>query len=702
MSEEKCAANSKETCEIVVSEPYKPEDQEKQIIRSMRTMLTVTFVLSGISIILLLLPIASTIKLMNNSSDLKEKDIIQELHDDSIQVEVPMVVLIAGGCINVIKDRDGISDYPSSSYAEFWSYDGNHCSLPNMISTRNEHYQAGELVCGGLGKSMEQGFGAGQTCERFVNGSWQISHILNKTRYQHVMWKSSKGVILIGGNKQFNTTELLKDDGSSNYLFPVDYVRESCSIELNDSVILTGGGGFRARDYEGYYNPQELVRQYYLNGTEKSLPSLNEGRKSHACGSFTNNKNQRVLIVVGGNGAYSTTEILIMGSDQWQFMKPLPYEFGVVRGATLNNDFFVFGGNKFRDDFDVHNVSDEIYKFTLKEWKLVGYMKQRRALHSLSLVPYDNVKDFGFNCTKVDRDTPSKVISVTSSEVNESNNSNSSIVPDLSQMVALITGGENRDRDRWRNHQRLNSTEVWSPDFQCLLPPMTDKRDSHSQSGNLVCGGSWTPRTCEKLEKGSWRETHNITSRSHHMMWNSSIGVILIGGIYGDGETTTELLKDDGTSEKLITVEFTQSACVIEIEEAMIITGGDAHGGAFADTTRVVQYDVNGNKTYLPSLNSKRSDHACGSFMNSENKRVLIVVGGSPLSSTEILIDGNDAWQYKKRLPFDIKEFGGATINNEFYVFGGELDHDAFGNVLEPSDEIYKFNAESEVWELAG
>ena len=40
-------------------------------------------------------------------------------------------------------------------------------------------------------------------------------------------------------------------------------------------------------------------------------------------------------------------------------------------------------------------------------------------------------------------------------------------------MVALITGGENRDRDRWRNHQRLNSTEVWSPDLQCLLPPMT-------------------------------------------------------------------------------------------------------------------------------------------------------------------------------------------------------------------------------------
>ena len=71
-----------------------------------------------------------------------------ELHDDSIQVEVPMVVLIAGGCINVIKDRDGISDYPSSSYAEFWSYDGNHCSLPNMISTRNEHYQSGELGIG--------------------------------------------------------------------------------------------------------------------------------------------------------------------------------------------------------------------------------------------------------------------------------------------------------------------------------------------------------------------------------------------------------------------------------------------------------------------------------------------------------------------------------------------------------------------------
>ena len=33
---------------------------------------------------------------------------------------------------------------------------------------------------------------------------------------------------------------------------------------------------------------------------------------------------------------------------------------------------------------------------------------------------------------------------------------------------------------------------------------------------------------------------------------------------------------------------------------------------------------------------------------------------------------------------------------------GGEMDSDAFGNVLEPSDEIYKFNAESEVWELEG
>ena len=67
---------------------------------------------------------------------------------------------------------------------------------------------------------------------------------------------------------------------------------------------------------------------------------------------------------------------------------------------------------------------------------------------------------------------------------------------------------------------------------------------------------------------------------------------------------------------------FYRNACVIEIEEAMIITGGDAHGGYIADTTRVVQYDIHGNKTYLPSLNSKRSDHACGSFMNSENKRV--------------------------------------------------------------------------------
>ena len=53
---------------------------------------------------------------------------------------------------------------------------------------------------------------------------------------------------------------------------------------------------------------------------------------------------------------------------------------------------------------------------------------------------------------------------------------------------------------------------------------------------------------------------------------------------------------------------------------------------------------------------------------------------------------------HKRGILYHKREFPG----NPYTDKGGEMDSDAFGNVLEPSDEIYKFNAESEVWELAG
>jgi len=146
-------------------------------------------------------------------------------------------------------------------------------------------------------------------------------------------------------------------------------------------------------------------------------------------------------------------------------------------------------------------------------------------------------------------------------------------------------------------------------------------------------------------------------------------------------------------------------ACAIATEEAIIITGGDTYEGYLASSTRVIQYDINGTKTLLPKLNSKRSDHACGSYMDANNKRVLIVAGGASHSSTEILFEGHDTWQYRRRLPFDLQDLAAATINNQFYVFGGEMQNDAFGNVLEASNEIYKFNPDEGnlgVWELVG
>ena len=60
----------------------------------------------------------------------------------------------------------------------------------------------------------------------------------------------------------------------------------------------------------------------------------------------------------------------------------------------------------------------------------------------------------------------------------------------------------------------------------------------------------------------------------------------------------------------------------------MIITGGtrkDTIDGlwSWSRDSRVTAYNNDGFVADLPSLNQARSDHGCGHFVNSENKKVI-------------------------------------------------------------------------------
>ena len=64
----------------------------------------------------------------------------------------------------------------------------------------------------------------------------------------------------------------------------ISYFSDNCSIQLEDKVILTGGGN----------NPHRSVNVYNTQGWLENLPDLKQGRYSHGCGYYINNENKEV------------------------------------------------------------------------------------------------------------------------------------------------------------------------------------------------------------------------------------------------------------------------------------------------------------------------------------------------------------------------------------------------------------------------
>ena len=240
----------------------------------------------------------------------------------------------------------------------------------------------------------------------------------------------------------------------------------------------------------------------------------------------------------------------------------------------------------------------------------------------------------------------------------------------------------------------------------CSLPDLPDFRYDHTQSGPVLCGGGFkdaTEKSCLTFKGGVWNYTHNLRYKRYaHSVWASPKGILLIGSNYGVGINSTEILKEDGHTTESFDLEYNIfGACVIQLSDEMIVTGGLY---SFSD---VQAYSNDGKlQTKLPSLKNGRHGHSCGHYINSENELVYLVVGGTDrplnhlvsLASTEILINGEEFWKDVGKLSRGTIDMKAVSLDNKIIITGGRDETET-----NPNDKsVFSFNIISNQWEHIG
>ena len=94
----------------------------------------------------------------------------------------------------------------------------------------------------------------------------------------------------------------------------------------------------------------------------------------------------------------------------------------------------------------------------------------------------------------------------------------------------IITGGEEH------RNKCTNRTELLIPseEFSCELPQLPEPLREHTYEGGLLCGGREqysVSKFCYQRTENKWKRLKfTITARYGHSAWNSSRGLVLIGG----------------------------------------------------------------------------------------------------------------------------------------------------------------------------
>ena len=81
---------------------------------------------------------------------------------------------------------------------------------------------------------------------------------------------------------------------TQNIIAPTPYFSRACTIELGDTVVMTGG--MVGNGTEAVYIPGSRVQVYNIDGDGERLPDINTARLSHACGHYI--KDDKVVILI--------------------------------------------------------------------------------------------------------------------------------------------------------------------------------------------------------------------------------------------------------------------------------------------------------------------------------------------------------------------------------------------------------------------
>jgi len=259
------------------------------------------------------------------------------------------------------------------------------------------------------------------------------------------------------------------------------------------------------------------------------------------------------------------------------------------------------------------------------------------------------------------------------------------------ELAIIVTGGSPGESAKTAEALSSDGTPL------CFLPNLPNDRRAHTMDGDLLCGGltQASKDTCLKFENGGWTEFSwkLLAKRRFHVSWKRADGkVMLLGGL--NNGYTTELVTEDGSLEGFPMKYETESACGIQFENEVIITGGEYRREA------VSVYDDNGWVQDLPSLNRGRFWHACGHY-TSDYGINLLVTGGFDVagyrSSTELLTLGETTWRFGQDLP-SARYFpsNGVSILNDVILLGGKNDSNDIVS------EILKLDKESGSWMILG
>jgi len=268
--------------------------------------------------------------------------------------------------------------------------------------------------------------------------------------------------------------------------------------------------------------------------------------------------------------------------------------------------------------------------------------------------------------------------------------------------VILVTGGA--------SEKAIISVEVLNNDGTplCMLSDLPNERLLHTMNNDMLCGGGneLPMASCLQYTDGGWKEYTSYTHKKkiYHVSWlRPDGGVQLIGGwVAGRQEEhdPTVIVKGSSSKPGFKTKHHTQNACAIQLDEYVVITGGqlNLHGASF-----VTKYDTNGWIEDLPELNTGRLNHGCAHFYNNLNELVYLVAGGLSdlsgleadelLASTEIMVEGSSYWTTPLNLPNAIDGLVGISVNNQVFMIGG-IQRLA----EEPQSQILKYDTDQNDW----